>query len=360
MLKDEQDVSDINKPSAEMKESSFAAMDGGAYYIQSSEQSALILGLANLLRNNDYKLGLVPVIGDKCIFFADIDDIPAATLDDFSFDAFMETVASCYNANVKSPVDLNPDDFLIFVRENDDKKYHIYAPNTITTKKQRANIWKAVNKKYNKKIIDLSASTIRIEGFEKWDRHQSKFIAGSRYIPKGRGIIMLPSEILEKVWLQPRGWPEESFNWMLPTSSPRRGGSPSSFEPDGESDEKSLSLARTSQSSAAPAAPRASSEDLVHEDVSEKHERMIQLKFPEVCNVLLQYPIVKIQANASSDTATFICNKSEKGRTCKIAKTMHTKNNIYLSYNKNTGVLNQKCFSPSCKVIDPSPTNKKR
>ena len=392
----------VTKPNAEIKEPDFVSMDGGRFFIGASRKYALIDGLAAMQRRGDYNLGLVPVLNDNCIFFADIDKIP----DNFSLDVLTTKIATCFNGwrKDKSCKACTAEDILVFKREREDK-YHLYIPAVfgLTTKQQRMIIWKSINIEYGFDIIDANATSIRIEGFRKWDKAEGRFTPYSRYLPQGAAADMLPEVRLDQVWLNPRG---RGWNQPIapPAPVPRPPAHPAqqlndddryshnhNRNPDDFKDQSasistlssapSLSLltsANPSQStsfilssapsisgvpsqaaqSATAASKEASPDGAVHSSISAHTERVIQSKFPEVANLLLQYPIVKVKHTAKQATATFVCDKTELGRTCKISGGVHTTNNIYLVFNLRTGLLVQKCFSSKCRKAQGSTESK--
>ena len=73
-------------------------MDGGRFYVGPANKSDLIEGLATMLRTDALNLGLVPVVADECIFFADIDDFPSS----IQLDDFLQKVADFYKAFVNT------------------------------------------------------------------------------------------------------------------------------------------------------------------------------------------------------------------------------------------------------------------
>ena len=128
--------------SRECKQSDFAAMDGGAFFIGAVNRNILIDLLVEKQAAEDYKMGLVPTIADKTIFFADIDNVPA----NFDFTLFLSLVVDQFNelaTNKIKPATLA--DILIFKRE-DAAKYHIYIPCSFgeVSKAVRQAIYKGV------------------------------------------------------------------------------------------------------------------------------------------------------------------------------------------------------------------------
>ena len=194
--------------SKECTRTDFAAMDGGEFFIGAANRDVLINFLARKQASGDYKMCLEPTVADKTIQFADIDEVPP----NFDFSLFLAFVVDEYNRLVTDKV--KPDmikDVLIFKRE-DSARYHIYIPCLFgeVSKAVREEISKAVNISYTKPVIDLAANTIRIEGFEKWDRDTKQFLAGSRYLPTGGAAQNLTViNLLNEVWLNPRGWDEQ-------------------------------------------------------------------------------------------------------------------------------------------------------
>ena len=310
--------------SRECKQSDFAAMDGGAFFIGAVNRNILIDLLVEKQAAEDYKMGLVPTIADKTIFFADIDNVPA----NFDFSLFLSLVVDQFNelaTNKIKPATLA--DILIFKRE-DAAKYHIYIPCSFgeVSKAVRQAIYKGINRNYIGNIIDEAAHTIRIEGFEKYDKTTKQYIAGSRYLPKGLAKKLKGDDLLNAVWLNPRGWDEEDETVLAGL-----------FDND---EQKAESMNDTNVPS-----PEGSV-DIKNKIVTEEMENRIKTNYAEIAHIILKYPVISIRR--LSGASTFMLDKSEAGRTCAIAGRVHTSNNTYLCYYKDKRALYQKCFSSSC------------
>ena len=300
--------------SVECKESDFAAMDGGAFFIGADNRNILIELLARKQAAGDYKMGLVPTIADKTIFFADVDHVPA----DFQPHSFLSLVAHHFNDLATDKVkEVNLNDIFVFKRE-DSARYHIYIPSSFgeVSKAVREAIYRAVNGNYAGNIIDEGARTIRIEGFEKYDRATKQFIAGSRYLPTGAAKDLKGFDLLDNVWLNPRGWDEQDeaiLDDLL----------------NDNDEEKSPSL------------------DVVNAKIPADIEERIKTSYAEIAHILLGFPIISIRRLAGGQS-TFMLDKSAAGRTCKIAGRVHARNNTYLCYYAEKRSLYQKCFSKKC------------
>ena len=196
----------IDKATNELKQPDFVAMDIGSFYVGTANKAHLLQGLTGMLTSNAYNFGLVPVIADKCIFYADIDAVPA----NFVMDNFLRMTAGFFKQFVKNKTEseLKFNDILVFKKEGGIKKYHIYIPEKfgITTKAEGKVIWQTINISMGSNICDTSAHSIRIEGFNKWDKDNKRFIANSRYIPTGDAANMSIEDRLNATWLNPRGW----------------------------------------------------------------------------------------------------------------------------------------------------------
>ena len=318
--------------SEETKQSDFAAMDVGAFFIGAGNRDILIDFLAQQQAAGDYKLGLVPTIADKTIFFADIDQVPPY----FDFDLFLALVVDQFNILVANTLEVaTVDDVLVFKRE-DAAKYHIYIPGVFgkVSKAVRQRIWKEVNDTYLDPIIDEAAHTIRIEGFEKYCKETKQFIAGSRYLPMGDTQALTGTDLFKAVWLNPRGWSEKDQTVVDGTIDKAVAGNDKDND---EEEEKAESVDPT----------RDGSLDIVKHKVAPEIERRIKSNYSEIAHILLQYPITSIR-RLSGGQSTFMLDKSVEGRTCKIANRVHTKNNTYLWYYQKKQALYQKCFSSSC------------
>ena len=203
----------ILQPNDECKINTFVAMDNGKYYIGSVWRNILINELATRQAEGDFDYALVPVIADKTIFFADIDHIQAGN---FNLDELLIRIATAWNELATEKVkDVKADVLLVFKREdrNAPARYHIYVTCLFgeVSKAEREAIYKLVNEQYEAPIIDEAAHTIRIEGFKKFDRETSRYVAGSRYCPTGAASQMSTEELLNKVWLNPRGWADDDL-----------------------------------------------------------------------------------------------------------------------------------------------------
>ena len=187
--------------------SDFAAMDGGKFFIGAKNKNILIELLARKQATGDFKFGLVPNISDKTIFFADIDGKAA-----FDVELFTNALVSTFNRFVMDKVkELKYEDVILTQREDGADHYHAYIPFEFgqVTKAARKRMWAHINKIHRAPIIDEAANTIRIEGFEKWDRVNNRFKRKSRYLPLGAAANLPTKELLHKIWLKPRGWLEQ-------------------------------------------------------------------------------------------------------------------------------------------------------
>ena len=183
--------------------SDFIAMDGGAYLIGEARRPNLIKLFVNLQTAKDYEFALVPVIDeDPTIFFADIGYLPQQ----FKLHDFLEIVVKCFSKIAvkydEEPITAN--DVIVFKREIFEK-YHIYIEYTVSWAVRRV-IWAAINEECGDDIIDMFTNTIRIEGFNKYNRIIKGYVAKSRYIPIGAAKELTYEELYNKVWLNPRGW----------------------------------------------------------------------------------------------------------------------------------------------------------
>ena len=189
--------------SQKVNQSHFVAMDGGAYIIREERKPELIKLFVNLQAVGDYEFALVPIIDENpTIFFADIDYVPQQ----FKLHDFLEIVVKHFNKIAikydEEPITAN--DVIVFKREIFEK-YHIYIEYTVSRAVRRV-IWAAINKECGDDIIDIFTSTIRIEGFNKYNRIIKGYIAKSRYVPIGAAKELSMVELYNKVWLNPRGW----------------------------------------------------------------------------------------------------------------------------------------------------------
>ena len=275
-------------------------------------------------------------------FFADIDHLAP----ECNFDDFLKVVVDKYNELANPIREVNVDDILVFKREDSDR-YHIYIPALFgeVSKAKRVAIYKAVNSTFNEGIIDEAAHTIRVEGFMKYDREKKQFIAGSRYLPRGKAQNLAIDDLfhlLEDVWLNPSGFEEEDEFVMLDKDEC----APENLLND-DNDAKAESLPESRGQTQAAAGSREGSVDIVNPKITPEIEARIKLNYPEISHILLKYPIVGIKV--TKGCVTFGMDKSFEGRSCKIAKRVHTRNNIYLVYHVQKKALYQKCFNDQCR-----------
>ena len=334
----------------ESKVSDFAGMDGGAFYIGSMNKGILISHLAKQQAEGDYKLGLVPTIDDMTILFGDIDHKP----NDFDFALFLQRLAGKFNELATNKVKDAEDKDILITKREDSERYHVYIPCDFgeVSSAERALIYEAINEDYGEAIIDTAANTIRIEGFEKWCKETKAFLPGSRYLPIGAAKELSYPELLEKVWLNPRGWSDQDGSVVDPQLSLAARLALAGVRNDEEragqiaDDEKSQSLSRNDSSLASIAPERESSVNAINNSIKPDIEEKIKTNCPEIAHIALTYPVVSFKKRAGH--ITMILDKSEKGRTCKIANAVHSRSNIYLYYNQKTKCLYQKCFSNKC------------
>ena len=327
----------------------FAAMDGGSFYVGSMNKGLLISHLAKEQQEGNYKLGLVPIISNRTIFFGDIDDTPNG----FDFQLFLHRLAEAFNARATNKIkDVKVEDIMLLKREDSEKRYHVYIPFEFgeVSKDERQSIYKSLNEGYGQDILDTAASTIRIEGFEKWCKRAKAFVSGSRYVPIGPAKQLATTDLLEKVWLNPRGWDEQDESVLSELSL---GSQLLIADMENQDDEKSQSMSSqtlsrntSSLASIAPSEVRESSVQTTNNSIKADVEEKIKADCPEIAHEVLKYPVKTFKRRAG--TITLIMDKSEAGRTCKIAGCIHSKSNIYLLYKQKTKSLYQKCFSPKC------------
>ena len=318
----------ILDPSEECTQSDFAAMDGGAFFIGAANRDVLIEFLARKQALGDYKIGLVPTLADKTIYFADIDEVPS----NFDFSLFLALLVDEYNRLVIDKVKPATIKDVLVLKREDSARYHVYIPCLFgkVSKDVRNEISKAVNTSYKKPVIDLGANTIRIEGFEKWDRGTKQFLAGSRYLPTGGAAQNLTIiKLLNEVWLDPRGWDEQDATVVAGCKHKAVVGGNKDQDNDGNAD---LAFDNGEEKAESEIPSKEGSLDIVHKVISDEHEASIKSKFPAIAHVLLKYPITDVRTvrKGRGGHSTFMLDKSEKGRTCKIAKRVHKTSNTYL------------------------------
>ena len=334
----------IKKASSEIKTANLVLMRGGSYYIEPMDKEKLIKLLVTFQEKANHKVSLVPITDDNTIFFADID----AVKPDFNLDKLIKTIVACVNATLTKYGDnrrAKDTNALVFKREIGDK-YHIYVTINLN-KAQRKEVWKLVNELCGYNVIDTAASTIRFEGFEKWDSVTKKFTANSRYLPMKAAADLDWKTLYNMIWLKPKGWGADNAvnmdndlqSWQLVNGDKANEEAdeeaPRQLRGSDEEEEKEVSLQRSP-----------SPDITINANISAEVKDKIMSKHPEVAHILLAYPIKSYQKNGKK--VTLSCDKSEKGRYCNLAGRTHRKNNIYLLYDVVSHAVYQRCFSPTC------------
>lgn len=111
-------------------------MNGGSFLIGADRITDSIKLLTDMQNNNNLQSGLEPALADNCIFLADVDDTSA----DFNLDEFSSVVVKCFNGMVKANGKrVTADDLLVFKRQ-DDERYHIYVPITVSKAVSQRNL----------------------------------------------------------------------------------------------------------------------------------------------------------------------------------------------------------------------------
>ena len=180
--------------------SNFAAMDKGSFFIKKADYSLLLNLLWNCIAKKDYRLGLVPTLADKAIFFADIDHMYGLSLS-----AVLETIAIKLGACITTSTQQQLLESLHVTKHQSHERYHIYGVEKKKKKGERKNVWKAVNENLGFDIIDLNANTLRFDGFLKC--RDGNWIPESRYLPLLSGLELKQFNwraFYEKTWLTPR------------------------------------------------------------------------------------------------------------------------------------------------------------
>ena len=165
------------------------SMEGNKFFIGKANKGVLISKLVQLQNAGHYRISLVPIAADNTIFFADVDVTPNG----FDLDFFLNMVCHHFNQLAsRKKKNVHKDDLIIFKKESDNR-YHVYisAEWGEVSKVERKSIWNAVNNNFfAKKVIDTSASTIRFEGFLKFDNKVTNtWEPASRYLPMRDGKI---------------------------------------------------------------------------------------------------------------------------------------------------------------------------
>ena len=341
----------------------FAAMDGGVFFIEKKNKQLFISKLAQLKESGDLRLSAVPVCANQTIFFADVDEVPAQ---EFDMNVLLGLLAEQFNRKASHKrKEVGYKDMLLTKRKNEEK-YHIYIPKGFgeVSKDERKSITNIVNaaceKEFGCKIIDPNASTIRIEGFLKFDTDKKMYKNDSEYVPIGEAKNMSYAELLDAVWINPKECTIANpsgdtvlgnllgniLNDADDDEDVRRNlmSLPVRALPAPDNDDNKDASENNTEERPSVVGSRAGSPDTMHANVTEKVAAQVRRDFPDAAHEILKYPVIDVKKGPGGHTATFMCDKSEDGRRCKIAGRVHSRNNIFLHYSKSKGILQQKCF----------------
>ena len=167
----------------------FTGMDGGRFLVPYYQYLPLILALQN---SRTYNCGLTFHFNDYCKLFFDIDDRKGYTLIEIK-----QNIVTIINETFDiENIDIND----LFVTKNQScDKYHIYT-NIIVSRQTLRQIAKKVNQKMEgKQVVDEGASTLRVDGFNKWNRNTNDWSSGTRYLPVDGSDI--DSDFYEKTFI---------------------------------------------------------------------------------------------------------------------------------------------------------------
>ena len=316
----------------------------------------MISKLVQLRELNNKKGALVPIAADLTIYFADVDKIPAQG---FEMNVLLTYLADQFNQKAtRKREDVSINDFILTKRKSA-PRHHIYIPATFgkVTKDERKAITIAVNAQFENdfqfpEILDPQCSSIRIEGFLKYDTKNRKYLKNSAYAPMGDAKEMTYGDLLDAIWIDPVECTPTNASGdvvlanLLGNASqvdlfmnrPLRG----LAGPDND-DNKEASVNNTQQRPSMNHS-RASTPDTTHASVPAAIVTSVRTDFPMASHKILQYPVINVKKGPGGHSATFMCDKSEDGRRCLIAKKIHKSNNIYLYYNKSRHELQQRCY----------------
>ena len=341
----------------------FAAMDGGVLFIEKKNKQLFISKLAQLKESGDLRLSAVPVSADQTIFFADVDKIP---VQGFDMNVLLGLLAEQFNLKATHKrKDVAYSNMLLTKRKNEEK-YHIYIPKEFgeVSTDERQSITNIVNgtceKQFGCKIIDPKALTIRIEGFLKFDTANKRYENDSEYVPIGEAKEMSYAELLDAVWINPKECTIANpsgdavlgnllgniLNDADDDEDVRRNlmSMPLRALPGPDNDDNKDPSENNTEVRPSVAESRARTPDTYHANVTDKIAAQVRRDFPGAAHEILKYPVIDVKKGPGGHWATFMCDKSEDGRKCKIAGRVHSRNNIYLHYHKSKGVLEQRCF----------------
>ena len=167
----------------------FVAMDGGKFSI--AKETAI--SRMNVLQNTSkYDLALVFHFDHACMLFLDIDNMYNQSIDSIL------TCVAC-TANEMFEVEQIESDSLIVTKNECAERYHIYVPSVIVTRQTLATFTKKVNTKIGYPCADVKCHTLRVDGFNKYDRDSKTWTPNTRYVPIDESDI--DSVFFQKIWL---------------------------------------------------------------------------------------------------------------------------------------------------------------
>ena len=157
--------------SSSKKQKDVVSMDGSAFSIFNEDigESRFSEYLLNRLNKQQYNLAYVcntPADANQ-IFWMDIDKkiVPLKIIQT----GVKQVIASKYQ------IDENEINKEMYTLSNAEGKYHIFIPVIYCNRRQRTDLWHAINRYLRQEIADVKATNIRFPGFNKYDRTSRKF-----------------------------------------------------------------------------------------------------------------------------------------------------------------------------------------
>lgn len=147
-------------------------MQGGKVFIADQQFQAIF----NVLQNTaSYNHSLVYHFDEKSCFFMDIDSMANKALDDI-----LLKVVDILNQRFE--LELTKEN--LFVTKNQSsEKYHVYCQDIVLTRHVLKSIFEQLNADIGAPIADTNCSSLRIDGFNKFDRTTGTFSDNTRYLP---------------------------------------------------------------------------------------------------------------------------------------------------------------------------------
>ena len=147
-------------------------MDGGKFNLPLQDFTKHVYGF---IQQKCFNIGLTFHVQDKSIVFFDIDKT-----NDINIDTIVIKITEECNA-IFEPTS-NASEAIVSKNESQ-PRYHVFFPNLVANKSTLKRLKTAVNNTLGFECVDSNCSTLRLDGFNKFDTNSKIWIQGSRYLP---------------------------------------------------------------------------------------------------------------------------------------------------------------------------------